>query len=90
MTQIGLRWVRAIQLDPEIRSDWEAWITDRINTVSAPEQTEADAVKLRWIQGRLQEITYILDFIDKTMEAYRASGATDSVSSQNSADVAQK
>jgi len=67
----GIKWVRAITLDSEIRADWEKWVSDRIASLHRANSVESDPVAIRWNQGRLQQLDEIVRFIEMTVEAYR-------------------
>jgi len=67
----GIKWVRAITLDSEIRGDWEKWVNDRIASLHRANSVESDPVAIRWNQGRLQQLDEICRFIEMTVEAYR-------------------
>jgi hypothetical protein len=78
MTHLGVRWVRALMLDPELRADWETWLAERKKYVDEQGALEYDAVKLRWLQGRQQELLDIAAFIDVVMiEHKKATVAAD-------------
>ena len=72
MADLGVAWVRALQLEPEVRSDWELWLSERIKYLHDQMVQETDAIKLRWYQGHLHELASISAFIDEVMEPYRS------------------
>jgi hypothetical protein len=67
----GTRWVRAIYLDTEVRTDWQHWREQQTALYNQQLRDERDATKFRWLQGKLQAFEELTAFIESIMDAHR-------------------
>src|SRR5438105_3996654 len=78
MALLGIRWVRAIYLDAEVRADWQKWVAEfRAYKIARLVGTTHDMF-IHHIQGQLQALDEVEAFIERAMAAQRADDNPDS------------
>ena len=69
---LGVRFARALMLDDEVRTDWEAWLKERYSYLY--EGIRRDGITndlLREIRGQLRELDELTMFIEQAIAQFR-------------------
>lgn len=68
---LGSRWVRAVYLDREVRADWKKFMGELYSDYQGALRNERDEVKCRWLQGKLQAVGELVEFVEAMMDQHR-------------------
>lgn len=61
---LGLRFTRLLDANPEARADFEEMLAQLRDWHLDTLTMETDVTKVRWLQGSVQELAYIMNFIE--------------------------
>lgn len=61
---LGLRFTRLLDANPDARADFEETLAQLRQWHLDTLEMETDVTKFRWLQGSLQELAYLTNFIE--------------------------